>query len=83
MLPPTVSAKVGVPPVVLTVITSLKETVALKVSLAFKLFTVASDALTTPPVELVKAKLVIVGAKVSKLSVGVVPAAPLLPAASW
>ena len=73
----------GVPPVALTVITSLKVTVALSVSPAFKLLTEASDALATPSVELLKAKLERVGARVSKLSVGVVPAAPLLPAASW
>ncbi len=67
----------------LTVITSLKVTVALRVSPAFKLLTVASDALTKPPVEPVSARDVMVGASVSKLRVGVAPAAPLLPAVSW
>ena len=59
-----------------------KVTVALSVSPAFKLLMVASDALVKPPVEPVSARDVMVGASVSKLSVGVVPAAPLLPAAS-
>ena len=68
---------------VLTVMTSLNMTVALSVSPAFKLLMVASDALTMPPEELVKASDVLAGARVSKLSVGVMPAAPLLPAASW
>ncbi len=61
----------------------MKVTVALSVSPAFKLLMVASDALTRPPVELVSPMVVMVGANVSKLSVGVVPAAPLFPAVSW
>ena len=76
------NAKVGEPFVVLTVSTSSKVTVAVSVSEAFRLLAVASLMLTMPPVELVRAKLEIAGAKVSMLMLGVVPALPVLPASS-
>jgi len=76
------SAKVGEPLVVSTVSTSSKVTVAERVSEALRLLTVASVTLTRPPVELVRAKLEITGAKVSMLMLGVVPVLPVLPALS-
>ena len=75
MLAPTSKAKVGDPPSVLIVITSLKVAVTFKVSPVFKV-------LFKPPVEPLKATLLIVGAKVSMLMLGVVPAVPRLPATS-
>ena len=83
MLLPTTNAKVGKPPPELSVTTSLKVTVAKRVSLALRWLTVASMALAIAPVALLNIKLAIWGAKVSMLIDGVVPAAPLLPAASW
>ena len=68
-------AKVGDPPSVLTVITSLKVAVTFKVSPVFKL-------LLRAPVEPLNATLLIVGASVSMLMLGVVPAVPRLPAMS-
>ena len=82
VLVPMISAKLGVPPNVLTVSTSLKVTVAKRVSVALRLLTVASLALAIAPVALVRAKLEITGASVSRLRLGVKPAEPLLPAAS-
>ena len=82
VLPPMTSAKVGEPPAVFNMRTSLKVTVAVSVSVAFRLLTVASPALAIPPVELVRAKLVMPGANVSMAMLGLNPAPPLLPAAS-
>ena len=75
MLAPTSKAKVGDPPSVLTVIASLKVAVTFKVSPAFKL-------LLRAPVELLNATLLTIGARVSMLIMGVVPAVPRLPATS-
>ena len=76
------NAKVGEPFVVLTVSTSSKVTVAVSVSVAFRLFTVASPALAILPVELVRDKLEITGANVSMAMLGLKAAKPRLPAAS-
>ena len=75
VLAPTSKANVGDPPSVLTVITSLKVAVAFKVSPAFK-------ELLRSPVEPLKATLLTVGARVSMLMLGVMPAVPRLPAKS-
>ena len=82
VLPPMTSAKVGEPLAVFNMRTSLKVTVAVSVSVAFRLFTVASPALAILPVELVRDKLEITGANVSMAMLGLNPAPPLLPAAS-
>ena len=67
--------KVGMPPSVFKMTMSLKVAVTLKVSPAF-------SVLLTLPVEPLKATLLMLGAKVSMLMLGVVPAVPKLPAAS-
>ena len=77
-----ISAKVGEPLVVFTVRTSSKVTVAVSVSVAFRLLTVASLALAMAPVALVSAKLEMMGAKVSMAMLGLKAAVPWLPAAS-
>ena len=77
-----ISAKLGVPPNVLTVSTSLKVTVAKRVSVALRLLIVASLTLAIEPEALVNATLLMIGAKVSMLITGVVPALPVLPALS-
>ena len=76
------SAKLGEPPNVLTVSTSLKVTVAKRVSVALRLLIVASLTLAIEPEALVNATLLMIGAKVSMLITGVVPALPVLPALS-
>ena len=75
-------AKVGEPNVVSTVRTSSNVTVAKSVSVAFRLLIVASLTLAIPPKLLVKATLLMIGAKVSMLMTGVTPALPVLPALS-
>ena len=57
-------------------------TVAVRVSVALWLLTVASLALAIAPVLLVNAILLISGAKVSMPMTGVTPALPVLPAPS-
>ena len=83
MLLPITSAKVGEPAVVSTVTASVKVTVALSVSVALSNFTVASLGLATAPVVLVNARLLTLGARVSKVNVVKLAVLPLLPAASW
>ncbi len=75
MLAPTSKAKVGDPPSVLTVITSLKVAETFKLSPEFK-------ELLRAPVEPLNATLLRVGDRVSMLMLGVVPAVPRLPATS-
>ncbi len=75
MLAPKSKAKVGDPPSVLTVIASLKVAVTFKLSPAFKVLLSAPD-------EPLNATLLTIGARVSMLTMGVVPAVPRLPATS-
>lgn len=75
MLAPTLNLKVGNPPSVFKLMTSLKVAVTLKVSPAL-------SVLLSLPVEPLNATLLMLGAKVSMLMLGVVPAVPKLPAVS-
>ena len=75
-------ASVGEPPSVFKVTVSLNVTVAVRVSVALRLLIVASLTLVIEPVALVNATLLMIGAKVSMLITGVVPALPELPALS-
>ena len=70
-----VSFKVGEPPSVFTKTLSLNEAIAFNVSPAF-------SVLFCTPVALLKATLLTLGASVSMLMLGVVPAVPKLPATS-
>ena len=75
MLLPTRNARVGEPPAVFSVTTSLKVSVALSVSPALRRW-------FTSPVAPVKATEVTAGASVSMLMLGESPVVPKLPAAS-
>ena len=77
------NAKVGEPAEVTKVTASVKMTEALSVSLALSNLTVASLGLATAPVVLVNARLLTLGARVSKVNVVKLAVLPLLPAASW
>ena len=83
MLLPTTKASVGEPAVVLSVTASLKVTVALRVSVALSSLTLASKGLATAPVALLRARLEMLGASVSRVMLDETPVLPLLPAASW
>ena len=83
VLLPITKASVGEPAVVLSVTASLKVTVALRVSAALSSLTVASCGLATAPVALLRARLAMLGARVSRLRFDETPVLPLLPAASW
>ena len=76
VLLPTSKASVGEPPERFKLTTSLKLTLTVAVSPSFRY------ALRMP-VELLSAMLEMVGASVSRVRLGVPPALPLLPAASW
>ncbi len=69
------SFKVGKPPSVFKMTTSLKVAVTFNMSPAF-------NVLLRLPVALLKATVLTLGAKVSMLTIGVVPAVPKLPATS-
>ena len=77
------NAKVGEPAEVTKVTASVKMTEALSVSLALSSLTVASLGLATAPVVLVNARLLTLGAWVSRVNVVKLAVLPLLPAASW
>ena len=76
VLVPISKDTVGEPLVKFKFTVSLKTTLMLAVSLAFKVLFCA-------PVALVMATLLMLGFKVSRLKLGVVPVPPLLPAESW
>ncbi len=82
VLLPISKASVGEPAVVLSVTASLKVTVALRVSVALSSLTVASRGLATAPVALLKTRLEMLGARVSRVMLDETPVLPLLPAAS-
>ena len=82
VLLPITKANVGEPAVVLSVTASLKVTVALSVSAALSSLALASRGLATAPVALLKARLAMLGARVSRARLEDTPALPLLSAVS-
>ena len=77
------NAKVGEPAEVTKITASVKMTDALSVSVALSNLTVASLGLITAPVALINARLLTLGAWVSRVNVVKLAVLPLLPAASW